>query len=175
MLNLEKIKKRVDSKRLKNLAFCNLIGIPLSYTCFINSPISATIALVLTDALFLLNIIHINKKNELPEITLIEEVPTIDLRNKKPDWFTTRSYLKDLNFNGKVLIDSGCLWFENGVQHRIDGPAVESSNGRNQFYLNGEPLTIEKLNNHPLVIAHKEKKLLEQSINEPKQQRRVKL
>lgn len=67
-------------------------------------------------------------------------------------------------------------WQFKGKLHRIDGPAVEFANGEgNGWWIDGVEYEEEEFNNHPLVIAHREKKQFEKSINEAKQSNKVKL
>ena len=48
-------------------------------------------------------------------------------------------HLTDLNIKSKCTIDylGTKRWYLNGLQHRVDGPAVEHVNGDKYWYLNG--------------------------------------
>ena len=50
------------------------------------------------------------------------------------------------NWNGPLLSWDGSIrWFRNGLLHREDVPAIESSNGCKEWYLNGDKYTQEEL------------------------------
>lgn len=70
-------------------------------------------------------------------------------------------------------------WYLHGKLHRIDGPAIEwSKHGSkkiNQWWIEGKLYSKKEFNNHPLVVALKEKQLFEKIINEKKLSRKVKL
>ena len=53
-------------------------------------------------------------------------------------------------------------WLMDNKRHRVDGPAVEWCDGTKYWFINGEPLTEEDFNNHPLVIELKFQKALEE-------------
>ena len=67
------------------------------------------------------------------------------------------------------------LWYLNGRLHRIDGPAIENIDGNNFWYLYGKKISERKFKKHPIVIAHREKQFLEQTVSETKSSKKDKL
>jgi hypothetical protein len=43
-------------------------------------------------------------------------------------------------------------WYINGKFHRLDGPAVEDDTGVKQWWVNDQNLTKEEFDKHPLVV-----------------------
>ncbi len=62
-------------------------------------------------------------------------------------------YLNDKNelhrINGPAIEYSNGdrYWFENGKRHRLDGPAIEFSSGSKEYWINGRQLSEEEFNN----------------------------
>ena len=44
------------------------------------------------------------------------------------------------------VYDTRTEWYQNGQLHRLDGPAIECSNGDKEWYLNDESLTEDEFN-----------------------------
>jgi hypothetical protein len=64
---------------------------------------------------------------------------------------------------GKML-----AWYKEGLRHREDGPAIiDPDDGTEDYWLNGKQFSKKEYEQQPLVIMHKEKKLLEQTIKTP--------
>lgn len=74
-----------------------------------------------------------------------------------------------------IFVSGDKLWYLNGMRHRLDGPAVELKTGLKEWFIEGVEMAERVFNNHPLVVAYKEKQILEKSINESKLQKKVKL
>lgn len=70
-------------------------------------------------------------------------------------WFNDWSDVPD-NFTGKcLLIDNySVCYFKNGTVHRLDGPAIEYNNGRQEYYINGSYSFEEYYWSNPLVVNY---------------------
>ena len=44
------------------------------------------------------------------------------------------------------MSDGGKSWYQNGLRHRTDGPAIEWANGTKRWYINGVRLTEAEFN-----------------------------
>jgi hypothetical protein len=65
-----------------------------------------------------------------------------------------------------IIENQALAWYQNGLRHREDGYAVENlNNGPQQYWLEGNQLSEEEFNHHPLIVIHKERKQLENNIN----------
>lgn len=65
--------------------------------------------------------------------------------------------------------------FKDDELYRIDGPVIEYFDGTKRWYIDGEKYSEKEFNQHPLIITHKEKALLEQSVNESQSSKKIKL
>lgn len=60
-------------------------------------------------------------------------------------------------FEGPCRVDAKerIIWLKKLKFHRLDSPAIQWKNGRNQFFIEDYRLTEENYWNHPIVIKHK--------------------
>ena len=54
------------------------------------------------------------------------------------------------------FFDEEKWWFSGTLRHRIDGPAIECSDGNNRWFLYDTEYSEEEFNSLPEVIMHKE-------------------
>ena len=103
-----------------------------------------------------------------------ENGPAIIYDDGKSQWYLNGKLHRE---DGPAVIYSNGdkVWALNGEYHRVDGPAFESIDGDRAWFLYDEEFSETEFNNHPLVIALKEKKFLKQIINEVKLPRKVKI
>jgi len=47
----------------------------------------------------------------------------------------------------KVSANGDREWYQNGMRHRLDGPAIDDADGYKEWYIDGEELTEEEFNN----------------------------
>lgn len=64
---------------------------------------------------------------------------------------------------GPAVVSCFCLeWWNEGVKHRLNGPAVLKKYGKQYYYINGHPQSKEQWLSHPEVIKFKLSKILEE-------------
>lgn len=103
----------------------------------------------------------------------IDGINVIKLSEYRPSVAT--DYLRHEKFTGLLICgEKSRFWFKDGLFHNEYGPAMYD-NETPKWWLNGSHYSEEDFNNHPLVLAHKEKQDLEKSINESKQSSKIKL
>jgi hypothetical protein len=68
---------------------------------------------------------------------------------------------RDDDLPASVWAGGDKLWYQNGKQHRLAGPAIEYANGSNLYCIDGKWLTKKQHANHPEVKKYK----LQQALN----------
>jgi hypothetical protein len=54
-----------------------------------------------------------------------------------------------------ITYSGGEAWYVNDKLHRLDGPAIAESNIQQRWYIDGEKLSKEQFDQHPLVIFYR--------------------
>jgi len=80
-------------------------------------------------------------------------------------WFNTAGDLHRLDGPAVEFTDGAKSWYVNGQYHRLDGPALKWPN-RNSWYINDQQLTEADWNVHPIRIEYVIRENLKSILND---------
>jgi hypothetical protein len=71
----------------------------------------------------------------------------VEVYEDRTDWFNENGQFHRLDGPAIECSNGDKSWWVDGKLHRTDGPAVERSNGRKEWWVDGKELTEEEFNN----------------------------
>jgi hypothetical protein len=69
-------------------------------------------------------------------------------------WFNEKGECHRLDGPAIKWLHGSSRWLINDKLHRLDGPAIEYASGHKEWFIDGQNLTKEEFDKHPLVIFY---------------------